>query len=235
MVSHRAHLGFLALLCLIACQSNPAVVSAASSVPVRATPASAEPAKGDWHRFGLSSSVGLFADVSTEVRVDSSRLGRGTKFDLESELGVEESTEIFRGDGFVRFNRRHRIDGSYFAIDRRGTRTIDRQITVGDTTFPVNGRLTTSFDTEIFKGAYRYVFAARDTWEAGVSVGVHWMRTELGVGSQALSLTEQFKTEIPLPVVGVHGEWLLTDTLRCRASTELFYLQLSDLGTSTLR
>lgn len=187
---------------------------------------------GAWHRFGLSLGGAFISDIDTTVRVDSATLGRGTEFELEEIVGLDRNLETFRGDSFFRFNRRHRIDASYFKIERDSTLTIDRQLQVGNVVFPINATLTTSVDSRVVKAAYRYTLLPEDTWEVSASFGFHWTSFDMQMRSDAINLSERFEAEIPLPVLGLHGEWHLLPSLRFKASTELLYLELSDAGVA---
>ncbi len=96
--------------------------------------------------------------------------------------------------------------------------------------FPVNTTVTSFFDTEIFKAAYRWTPVAEDTWEAGVSLGLHWMRFGVGMAASSLAVSEDFEQDAPLPVVGLHAEWAFLPRLRLRGSSEWFYVDLSGVG-----
>lgn len=185
---------------------------------------------GGWHRGGLNVGAAFIADFDTTLRLDSSTLGRGTKIELENVADLDNTSEILRLDGFYRFNRKHRIDASYFNIERDSTLTVDRQIQIGDAVFPINASLTTSVDTRVFKADYRYTILPEDTWELSASFGFHWLSTGFRFSSQAISVSEEFDADLPLPVLGLHGEWHLHPRVRFKASTELLYVELSDVG-----
>ena len=184
-----------------------------------------------WPTFGVNAGGALLGNFTTDVRLDSSTLGRGTGINFEDELGFTSSTEVGRLDAYWRITRHHRIDFSYFDIERTHVRTIDRDLQWGEVVFPINTTVTSFFDTEIFKGAYRWTPFAHDTWELGVSVGFHWMDLASGIGSPAVTGSEDFSADAPLPVVGLHGEWEFLPRLRLRASTELFGVSLENVGS----
>ena len=127
---------------LVSCQQTNAHLAPLSS-PQQPGPALAESV--EWHRVGLSVGAALFADFETEIRVDSATLGRGSKIALEDGLDLDSDTEIGRADGFYRFNRKHRIDASYFNIERDSTLTINQQLQIGDAVFPINTSVNATF------------------------------------------------------------------------------------------
>ena len=74
----------------------------------------------------LTLRLGTFSvrDYSTRVRIDSSDGVLGTVLDFEDLLAVDGKADVGRLDGHYRFDRRHRVDFSYFAIDRSGRATL---------------------------------------------------------------------------------------------------------------
>ena len=57
---------------------------------------------------------------------------------------------------------RHAFAMSYYNITREGTRNISKEIHYGDSVFPINAAVTTEFDQEIIKAAYRFRFMDKD-------------------------------------------------------------------------
>jgi hypothetical protein len=184
-----------------------------------------------WPTLGLNLGGAMLGAFETSIRLDSETLGRGTEVDFEDDLGLDDAAESLRVDAYWRISRHHRLDFSYFDIERTNTRTIARDIQFGDTVFPINTTLTSFFDTEIFKGAYRFTPFPQETWEIGVSLGLHWMHLGVGMAASGLAIAQDFTQEAPLPVAGLHAEWQFLPRLRLRGSTEWFYVHLTGLGS----
>ena len=67
-------------------------------------------------RFSIS--LGAFiTDWDSEARMDvSGGTATGTPVDFELDLGLDNSSSVFRIDGYYRFNDKHRIDFSAFDL-----------------------------------------------------------------------------------------------------------------------
>jgi len=200
-------------------------VSSAELAPLVRAPARTGDDGYRWPRFELSLGGQLLATVNTRLRVDSS-LGDGTDVDLEDDFDLESRLFAGRIDAIWRMGERHALDFSLYDLQRTGTRVIDRDITIGDTVFPVDTEVKSEFENIIVKLAYRYSFLQHERWDAGASFGFHtmdWRAKWKATGGAGLE--EDFDVTAPLPVLGVFGDYALTPKLYLSASSEFFGLQ----------
>ena len=177
----------------------------------------------------VSVSVGTFMlETSTRIRVDGST-GNGTVIDGQRDLGLQDS-DRFRIDAYWRFRQRHKIRLMYFDTKHSSGRTIDRDLHVGDTVFPIEARLEGSLETRVGELAYEYAFLRRDNYEVTGSIGVHNLRFALDLSAsqtasgQALGLERVAHAEGPLPVVGLRGLWRLSDRFYIDGQAQFFRL-----------
>jgi len=178
-----------------------------------------------WPRFELSLGGQLLAEVNTSLRIDSS-LGDGTEFDMEDDFDVDTNVFAGRIDATWRMAERHELDFSVYDLQRSGTGTIDRDITIGDVVFPVDTEVKSEFETIVFKLAYRYAFLHRERWYGGASFGFHtlgWRMKWQATGGAGLE--NDFDVTAPLPVLGLFGSYALTPKLYLNAATEFFGLE----------
>lgn len=125
----------------------------------------------------------------------------GVGIDFERNLGVSDSETEARIDGYYRFNKRHRVDWTWFKIDRSGTQTIDIDIDLPDISFPPGTTLATTFNTEIIKLAYTFSFLNSEKAEAGIGGGLHIARVDLELQDvTTVNVAEQSAFTAPLPV-----------------------------------
>lgn len=186
-----------------------------------------------WHRFGLRAGGAALTSFHTEIALGVKGTSAGTDIDFEDDLGFSDSYETLRLDGFWRISRSHRIDVSYFEIERSSQRTVDRDIDFGEINIPAGSYVNAFVDTEILKFAYRWTFLPEDTWELSASFGFHIMRIGVGLGADVggFARTEELHTAAPLPVLGLHFQWNLTAELHLIAGSEAFYVALEDVGS----
>lgn len=177
-----------------------------------------------YRRFGVSLGMAALGNFNSQVSVGTDVLV-GASIDLEDTLGISESDFVGRFDTFYAFNPRHRIDFSIFDINRSGTRSIGEDLDFGEVVIPA-GEVDTSFNTMVVKLAYRYNFVADTRTAIGFSAGLHTMGIDLGLDSTVGSVSESFDVTAPLPVIGLHGEYALSERWKILASTELFQIDI---------
>ncbi len=150
-----------------------------------------------------------FPRVDSSIRVDSSSGEIGTVVDFEQDLGFERNStlpafmlEWRPGDDWV-------LNAEYYAVGRESTTTIAREISIGDTVFPVNGEVGAGFDSDIFRFSVGNRVFQRPNLEIGVSLGLHG--TDFSIFLEGEGSVDgnpgQFRTEnrsvfAPLPTIG---------------------------------
>jgi hypothetical protein len=192
---------------------------------------------GDWINPGeetFTISGGVFLpSFDTSAQVDTS-LGIGTGVNLEDDLGLTSDETIFWGDASWRFARKHRLTLAYFGFTRDASAVANRELTIGDETFPVGAGLSTEFKLQIVPIAYTYSFMNEDKYEFGASLGVHWYTMELSVlGSASLNnLDADFSVSAdanaPMPLLGLFFDYYFTPKWSAGLHGQFFALDLDD-------
>lgn len=193
-----------------------------------AATAAADSVEGD--RFSLS--LGVFiTDRDTEAELDGT-VNPGTATDFESDLGLDSSDTVFRLDGYYRFNERHRFDFSVFDLSRSASKQIEREIQWGDTLYVIDTQVDADFDLAIYKAAYTYSFLRREDAYLGATVGLYVADTKASLKEQTLGSAEVGELTAPLPVIGLRGEYALSDRWSIRASGEFFFIEYDNVDGS---
>jgi len=201
------------------------VLIACGLLAVSAGTVRAQSASLPWEKGSIQ--IGAFITSSdTEMRVNSSTGAVGAVVNVEDALGVGGEKSTFRLDGFYRFGetRRHQIELHYFDSRRSGTRMLDEDIAIGDTTFGSGDTVSTQFDLQFINFDYSYAFFQDDRVRLSVSGGLHTTGVKLKVDSPPTLFEDQSFTA-PLPVVGLRGEVAVTERWRLKGGTDMFYLE----------
>ena len=181
-----------------------------------AVPAMAQRNTDLFPRFTLSGG-GYLGDFGTKVRVDPHVEGlEGTTIDLEKNLGLESTRTLTRFEMTFRPFRRHELEVSYFGTRREGLRTIDRQIVFEDTTYPIQASIASRFNLDFWQATYTYWARQTERSGIGINLGVTGLRFDGELSgragaSNAVIITQSAETDVPVPVIGMEGRWLLTD------------------------
>jgi hypothetical protein len=197
-------------------------VAALASLP--ATTLAADAADDD--KFSLSVGAFFVNRTDGQIRVDRS-VGLatiGTSLDWQRDLGGDTSMTVPRIDGYFRFAPKHRIDFSYYKIDRGGEIVTQRGIDFGDVSYPVGTAINSELITETIKLAYTYSFYRAPEIEASLSVGAHVTRIQAKIDSPGLGISEAESVTAPLPVFGFRLDYGMTPKWWWRSKYELFFL-----------
>jgi hypothetical protein len=185
----------------------------------------------DYDRERGSILLGMFiTDRATSARLDSNSGSAGSDIDLEDDLGLEDSTTVGRFGGYYWFNPRHRIDFSIFDLSRDASRTIQETINFGDRTFQINTVVNTSNDLTITKVDYTFAPLSRERGFLGVIGGLYVSSTKLSLSNPTLGAAESESVTAPLPVLGVRGEYEITEKIALRGAIQWFGIDTGEVA-----
>ena len=153
-------------------------------------------------RFGLSVGT-FFANLDTKVRLDGTGGALGTAIDFEQNLGLDDTKTRIMAAGYWRFFKKHRLDFSYFNLDRSGDGTSTVNIRFGDNVFQADLPLHAFLDIEVFNLGYSYsiLFDEKKELAFGLALSFQDIATGLkGTGVLAgLDVSESSSVLAPLP------------------------------------
>lgn len=192
------------------------------------TAAAADSLDGD--RFSLS--LGVFiTDRNTDAEFDGS-IDDGTNINFETDLGIDSSDTVFRVDGYYRFSERHRFDFSVFDLSRSASKQIVKDIQWGDTLFAIDTVVKTDNALSVYKAAYTYSFLNGEDGYLGATFGLYVADSKMRLEEENLGSAEIGQLTAPLPVIGLRGEYALSDRWSFRASGEFFFIEYENVDGS---
>ena len=183
------------------------IALAAVLAPAAAQDVPVNPALTDRFQFAIGA---FFPKTTTEVRIDSTRLGVGAGIQLEDSLGMESRSWVPNLAGRWRFAERFRLEVEYFALNRSGERVIDRDIQIGDSVFTANSNVSSNFDFFDLRVSAGYSFFKRTDKELGVGIGLHMAAYDISFTSNATGSSQE-DVLAPLPVLSLYGQFALTE------------------------
>jgi len=176
-----------------------------------------------WEKAGLY--LGAFvinANSDLELGVDVSNVN--VKIDGEDVLGLEENFTVFRADAFWRITRRNRVDFTFYQMNRDG-----KGVSIFDgPDFPLGEEIETDFDMTILRGSYAWSFFKNAHFDLGIAAGLYGMDIDFKMKSEAGGGVQETDFTVPLPVIGLRGNFALTDKWFIRQSFDYFYVNIGD-------
>jgi hypothetical protein len=229
---HNSRVSIL-LLIILAFQSNPVYCQADSSLNENTYKKESRIGFGK-ERFSIS--IGSFFSVDDAgITLGSKQLGLGVILDLEDALGLSTSSFVFRGIASYNFGKKNQqaIVLDYFSINRQATKILEADVELGDSVFPVGTRIDSKFDLSIIRAKYEYAFIHDERLSLGFSAGLFIMPLRFSVKTQK-SAGQTTSILAPLPLLGIHSDFLIAKKLVLKESIEMLYLKYSSFTGSIL-
>jgi hypothetical protein len=141
-------------------------------------------------------------------------------------LGLDEHFTVFRADAFWRITRRNRVDFTFYQMKRDGSAFLGVDIPG----FPIGERVDTDFDISILRGSYAWSFFKNDHFDLGIAGGLYGMSVDFKMRSKDSDSGNVDETDftVPLPVIGLRGNFALTPKWFIRQSIDYFYVNIGD-------
>lgn len=173
-------------------------------------------------------------DADTLVRLDSSAAPVGLFVDFEDTLGGETDADVVRLDGLYRFDDRHALGYSWYALKFTGRRAIGTEIRWGNETFSVGATVDSEVRFDVFKLSYQYSLFHKDEAELGVLAGLHVMRATAALGAAGTGEVRESVTA-PLPVFGVFANYRFSPRWSSYFNYQLFFINYEDKAKGGLQ
>ncbi len=177
-----------------------------------------------WERYSLTLGGGIVY-MKSDVRIGSQ--STGISVNLEDALGLDTNMLVLRAEGIARLgdSRRHRLDFGYFDLSRSGTKTLGRDITIGNTLYPTGTTVDSEFDLKLFKGGYSYSLVQDARIDFGLGAGLYVLPVKFRISTSSGGALEESSSTSPLPFLEMHIDYALTPKLFIKQSLNLFYVE----------
>ena len=201
--------------------------------------AESETPKEPWEKFSIQAGYFLTA-IDSSVRLGS---GLGVDIDVEELLDLDTSSSVFRLGAQWRFteNRRHRLDFSWFSLNRDGTRQVLQDFSFENkngeiVNVPAGSEVNSFFDLDIYELSYSYSFLQDDRVDLAGSIGLYVMPIDVGLSVTGLIDAQgSAKFTAPLPVLGLRMDVVLAPRWFFRSGTQVFYVEYENFTGAVLQ
>jgi hypothetical protein len=174
---------------------------------------------------------GFVVSTDSGFILGADNIGVGIRLNVEQFLGLDGTNIAFRFDSRYRYSRnlRHKVDFSWFSLNRNGENSIDQQIELPDGGVIEPGTdIRSVFDFEIFKVKYDYSFLLDDRIDLGIGGGLYIMPIRFGLGEKEDPELTQESITAPLPVLSLRFDVAFSPKWSFRNAIDFLYLKISD-------
>ncbi len=173
------------------------------------------------------------AQIETNARLDGTTSG-GTRIDLESDAGLGTDKTTYLLGATWRLAKNHRIDGLYNEVKRDASKTTERSFTIDDVTYPAGTVLGVEQKTSIGYLGYRYSFLKNPDMEVAAGLGLYGGNFKFKFDASQPGLNVDESTTLPLPVLGLSGDFYLTERATVTAAVRGLKVKIGDVDGSVL-
>jgi hypothetical protein len=178
---------------------------------------------------------GSWVGLTTDIRLDSELLGRGTTLSFEDDLNLASGKTIPTLSFEWQIAKRHKLGVRWQDINRDSTAQALTEIQWGDEIIPINSNISLGFDiTQAFID-YAYYPWVKDRWAAGFGLGLRWMDLQAtlayrGEGQEeTIEGSSDVKGSAPLPYVYFEYRRLFSDKWRFITGLGWLYIHIDDI------
>ena len=161
---------------------------------------------------------GFYTGLGSSVIVGVDQLGLGLSLELEDALGLESSAFVLRGDATYTFGKKKnkQLSLGYIGLLRKASRTLGRDVEIGDQVFDAKTVIETRFNLEIYKLTYNWGFFKDERMRLGLGGGLFIMPVGFSIGvqeNQSIGVeakeSDFFQFIAPLPALGVTTDFYI--------------------------
>ena len=202
-------------------------------------PAAYAQGKPEWRSWPMGERVGVnvgtfFANLETTVRLDGTGGVLGTSISFEQNLGLDDTKTRPMVNAYWRFAKKHRLNFSYFNLDRSGDSSSTVIIRFGDQTFQANLPLQAFLDIEIYNLGYSYSILFDEKKELAFGLALSFQDIAVGLqGTGVLSglgVSESESLLAPLPTFTGRFTYAITPKWILDGSIGYFTIELDSGG-----
>jgi len=168
------------------------------------------------------------SDANTLVRLDANNAPVGAYIDFAQTLGGQTSASVGRFDGLFRFNDKHALGFSWYALRFIGNRTLSSDVDWGGNTYPVGTPVDSELKFNIYKVNYQYSLINTSEVELGALAGLHVMDFSMGIDAPGIGQARSESVTAPLPVLGLFARYNFTPRLSSYFNYQFFFINYQD-------
>jgi len=150
--------------------------------------------------------------------------------DISEDLGLGDHLIAFRSSFTYRFSKRHGMSIGYYRMNLDGIVQLERTIELGESEFDIGIDVNSSYDEQITKFAYNFIFHDEGRVMLSVTAGVHFSKAQLSMqvldaspGGTALDESESRSITAPLPMIGGRLAYRLSPRWQIFATSDIFF------------
>ena len=185
-----------------------------------------------WERFSVSLG-GFLTTMNSDISLMGQQSGLGINVNLEDALGLSTSTTVVRGEVDYNFGSRGRshLRMGYFGLIRHSDKTLEAELEIGNSVFPIGTEISSKFDMHIIRALYDYAVFKDERISLDLSVGLYVLPVSFSISTGNL-INESDSFIAPLPVVGIRNSFFITPKILLKQNIDVLYVKTTSFQGS---
>jgi len=182
-----------------------------------------------WERFSVNLG-GFLATMNSDISIDGQEMGLGVNINLENALGLRTSNTVIRGEVEYNFGskRRSYVRMGYIGLFRNASKTLETELEIGGSVFPVGTELNSKYNIQIYRGMYDYAFFKDTRIMFAASVGLYVLPMDFSISTDQI-INESANVIAPLPVLGFRNTFIITPKVILKQNVEFLYVKTASI------
>ena len=176
---------------------------------------------------------GSWVAMTTEIRLDSEALGKGTALSFEDDLNLGSDKTIPTVAFEWQIARKHKLGVRWQDITRASSAQALTEIQWGDEIIPIDANISLGFDiTQTFLD-YTYYPWVKERWAAGFGIGLRVMDFSVSLAWSEENVGEEASSDTsgtgPLPYLYFEYRRMFSDNWRFITGYGWLYIEIDDI------
>ncbi len=171
--------------------------------------------------------------LTTDIRLDSEALGRGTTLSFEDDLDLAGDKTVPSAAFEWQISRRHKLGVRWQNIDRSSSAQALTEIQWGDEIIPIDADVRLAFDVTQAFIDWAYYPWVKERWAAGFGLGLRWMDIAATLAWEVENIGEGGQTTAegtgPLPYVYFEYRRMFSENWRFKTGVGWLQVKIGDI------
>lgn len=172
-----------------------------------------------------------WADMSSGISISGPNGVLGASLSLENFLGFDKYFAVPSFMFKYSFTRRSSVYAEYYNIHRKVKYDLQKEFEFGEISVPIDaGSIKLFFNTDIWSVGYRYSFINAKKANLSFFFNIYILRIATGIDIDKENIIKNYAFTAPLPSLGYHFSYEMSDKFTFVASASYFFLELDGFG-----
>jgi hypothetical protein len=185
--------------------------------------------------------LGTYFTTNIETELTTSKNGVGGIINFQDLFDMEKQNTLFRVDADYAFNKKHKIEFSYYNLKTSNSESVEKSFTYNGELIDAGAYINAYFNTEIYKLNYIYSPYKTNKLDLLFRIGLHTTKITSGVSglfktneNDETIQSESIGITAPLPTLGLGLTYNIFNNIQAKFVIDYFVLSFDETSGSMI-